>query len=104
MVHMRALVLALALASASAFRASALPSWSHVRRVPQLQMMADDPTDTPIAKFANALQGAIQNSPVAKGKLAFVKLLAGPYDEVAVRAKLNDLIASDAVVMFSFPT
>ena len=53
--------------------------------------------------FANAVQNAIQNSPIAEGKKLVVKMLAGDYDEEAARAELDRLIAADPVVMFSFP-
>ena len=49
------------------------------------------------------MQNAIQNSPIAEGKKLVVKMLAGDYDEEAARAELDRLIASDPVVMFSFP-
>ena len=53
--------------------------------------------------LANAVQNAIQNSPIAEGKKLVVKMLAGDYDEAAARAELDRLIASEPVVMFSFP-
>ena len=49
------------------------------------------------------MQNAIQNSPIAEGKKLVVKMLAGDYDEAAARAELDRLIASEPVVMFSFP-
>jgi len=72
-------------------------------RVAPLRAAEDDPTKTPVGIIANAIQGAIQNSPIAEGKKLFVKLLAGNYDEAAARAELDRLISSQNVVMFSFP-
>lgn len=56
------------------------------------------------APIANAVQNALTNSPLNEGKKAFVKLLAGPYDEAKVRSKLETLTAQDGVVMLSFTT
>lgn len=39
-----------------------------------------------------------------EGKKALVKSLAGDYDEVAVRARLNGLINDNPVLMLSFTT
>ena len=42
----------------------------------------------PYAEIANAAQNALTNSPLNEGKKAFVKMLAGNYDEAATKAKL----------------
>jgi hypothetical protein len=39
-----------------------------------------------------------------EGKKALVKSLAGEYDEVAVKARIDGLIAENPVFMFSFTT
>jgi len=64
----------------------------------------DDPTKVWYAGVANAIQNVLTNSPLNEGKKALVKSLAGEYDEVAVKARLNDLIAdsNSGVLMLSF--
>lgn len=47
---------------------------------------------------------AIQNSPLAKGKAALAKLQAGQFDEVATGKKIDELIAGNPVMLFSFST
>jgi glutaredoxin 3 len=54
------------------------------------------------ADLLNKLTVALQNSPLAKGKLALAKLQAGSYDEEAISNKLNQLIEQNSVMMFSF--
>ena len=63
---------------------------------------AEDPTKVWYAEIANTVQNLLTNSPLNEGKKAVVKMLAGPYDEVAVRAKLDGLIAAEPVLMLSF--
>ena len=94
---MRRVVVALALlaGAAEAFvapRASSAPRALH----------AEDPTKVWYAEIANTVQNLLTNSPLNEGKKAVVKMLAGPYDEVAVRAKLDGLIAAEPVLMLSF--
>jgi len=64
----------------------------------------DDPTKVWYAGVANAIQNVLTNSPLNEGKKALVKSLAGEYDEVAVKARLNGLIAdsNSGVLMLSF--
>lgn len=45
---------------------------------------------------------AIQNSPLAKGKAALAKLQAGQFDEIETGSKIDELIAGNPVVVFSF--
>ena len=93
----RQVLLALALlVGASAF---ATPGRS-VRAASALH--AEDPTKVWYAELANGIQNVLTNSPLNEGKKAFVKMLAGPYDEQAVRAKLDGLIADEPVLMLSF--
>ena len=94
---LRRVVVALALlaGAAEAFvapRASSAPRALH----------AEDPTKVWYAEIANTVQNLLTNSPLNEGKKAVVKMLAGPYDEVAVRAKLDGLIAAEPVLMLSF--
>ena len=63
---------------------------------------AEDPTKVWYAEIANTVQNLLTNSPLNEGKKAVVKMLAAPYDEVAVRAKLDGLIAAEPVLMLSF--
>lgn len=56
------------------------------------------------APIADAVQKALTNSPLNEGKRAFVKFLAGPYDEAKVRSKLESVTQDDGVVMLSFTT
>jgi len=62
----------------------------------------DDPTKVWYATLANGIQNVLTNSPLKEGKKALVKMIAGPYDEVAVRAKLQNLITTKPAVMLSF--
>ncbi|KAG8465998.1 hypothetical protein KFE25_005568 [Diacronema lutheri] len=66
--------------------------------------MADDPTANPFVQAINAFTVAINESPVSKFKVGLAKLQAGSYDEGATRARVDELIASNAVTMFSFTT
>jgi glutaredoxin 3 len=50
----------------------------------------------------NDLTIAIQNSPLAKGKAALAKLQAGQFDEIATGSKIDELIAGNPVMVFSF--
>lgn len=63
-----------------------------------------DPTKVWYAEIANGIQNVLTNSPLKDGKKALVKSLAGDYDEVAVRARLDGLIESsqNGVLMLSF--
>lgn len=62
----------------------------------------EDPTKVWYAGIADGIQNLLTNSPLNEGKKALVKSLAGEYDEVAVREKLNDLIEKEPVLMLSF--
>ena len=65
---------------------------------------ADDPTGSPVIKAIDALQEALQQSPVASLKKGLAKLQAGDYDEVAFKAKLETMIKEQPAIMFSFTT
>ena len=96
-----ALSVLLLLSPASAFAAGgtlrAAPRHNAVR-------MADDVNlDNPFLKAINGLQEAMQTSSVAEFKAKFAKMQAGSYDEAAVNAKLDSLMAEPAI-MFSFTT
>lgn len=62
----------------------------------------DDPTKVWYANIANGIQGILTNSPLNEGKKALVRSLAGDYDRVAVRAKLDSLVKENPVLMLSF--
>ena len=64
----------------------------------------EDPTKVWYAELANVVQNALTNSPLNEGKKAFVKMLAGNYDEAATKAKLLSLIDEKPVLMLSFTT
>lgn len=64
----------------------------------------DDPTKVWYAGVADAIQNVLTNSPLNEGKKALVKSLAGNYDQAAIRAKLDTLIADKPVLMLSFRT
>jgi len=63
-----------------------------------------DPTKSLLAGFANIVGNALTKSPLNEGKKALVKSLAGPYDQAAIRAQLDGLIANKPVLMLSFRT
>ena len=91
-----ALAVALACSVSAFHQAPSQPARSELVR------HAEDPTKVWYADLANGVQNLLQNSPLNEGKKAFVKMLAGPYDEQAVRAKLDGLIADEPVLMLSF--
>lgn len=65
----------------------------------------NDPTKVWYAGVANSIQNVLSsNSPLREGKKALVKSLAGDYDEAAVKARLDGLIADSitGVLMLSF--
>ena len=62
----------------------------------------NDPTKVWYAAIADTVQNILTNSPLNEGKKALVRKLAGEYDAVAVRAKLEGLIANEPVLMLSF--
>mmetsp|Transcript_4170 Transcript_4170/g.6322 ORF Transcript_4170/g.6322 Transcript_4170/m.6322 type:complete len:116 (-) Transcript_4170:501-848(-) len=62
----------------------------------------NDPTKVWYAEIANGIQNILTNSPLNEGKKALVKALAGDYDEIATKAKLEGLISDHPVVMLSF--
>ena len=64
----------------------------------------DDPTKVWYAGIADAVQNVLTNSPLNEGKKALVKSLAGDYNQAAVRARLDGLIADKPVLMLSFRT
>ena len=64
----------------------------------------EDPTKAWYAEIANVVQNALTNSPLNEGKKAFVKMLAGNYDEAATKARLLSLIQEKPVLMPSFTT
>ena len=94
---LRRVVVALALLAGAA-EAFVAPRASSSGRA----LYAEDPTKVWYAEIANTVQNLLTNSPLNEGKKAVVKMLAGPYDEVAVRAKLEGLIADEPVLMLSF--
>merc|ERR1719201_1114660 len=63
---------------------------------------SNDPTKVWYAAIADTVQNVLTNSPLNEGKKALVRKLAGEYDAVAVRAKLEGLIANEPVLMLSF--
>ena len=63
---------------------------------------SNDPTKVWYAAIADTVQNILTNSPLNEGKKALVRKLAGEYDAVAVRAKLEGLIANEPVLMLSF--
>lgn len=64
----------------------------------------EDPTKSFAANIADAVQNALTNSPLNDAKKALVKSLAGNYDAVAVRARLEGLISEKPVLFLSFRT
>ena len=66
--------------------------------------MNEDPTGSPFIQAINALQEAIQTSPIAKFKKEFAKMQAGSYDEAATKKKLESQIADTPAIMYSFTT
>ena len=102
MLYARASALLLLLASAAhAFAGSAAPSQSSRSAV---RMASDDPTGSPFIQAINTLQEAIQTSPAAAIKKGLAKMIAGDYDQTAVKAKLDAYINAPGAVMFSFTT
>jgi len=98
------LVLIIALiASAHAFMPSRQPLRT-LRPTRRALGGENDPTKTFIASIANVVQNIVTNSPINKGKQALVAMLAGNYDVVATKAKLDGLISDEPVVMLSFTT
>mmetsp|Transcript_26101 Transcript_26101/g.80320 ORF Transcript_26101/g.80320 Transcript_26101/m.80320 type:complete len:100 (-) Transcript_26101:390-689(-) len=93
-----AVALALFASAATAFQAPRAPLRRHVS---VRASNDDDPTKVWYAELANGIQNLLTNSPLNEGKKAVVKMLAGPYDEAAVNAKLDGLLA-EPVVMLSF--
>jgi len=86
----------------SAFAGRALPSSTLTAFMCPGSDKDDDPTKVWYAGLADAIQNVLTNSPLNEGKKALVKSLAGEYDQEAVRAKLNGLIADKPVLMLSF--
>ena len=78
-------------------------SFQHVAtKTPSRVVLASsDPTKVWYAEVANGLQKVLTNSPLNEGKKMLVKALAGPYDEVATKAKL-EAYTKEPVVMLSF--
>lgn len=92
-------ILALMAATAAGFLQQPGPV---VRRQNGVAMHSSDPTKVWYAELANAVQNVLTNSPLNEGKKQFVKMLAGPYDEAAVREKLVGLTQKEPVLMLSF--
>lgn len=69
---------------------------------PRVVCHDSDPTKVWYADVANGIQNLLTNSPLNEGKKAVVKLLAGPYDQEATRAKLTGLVDETPVLMLSF--
>ncbi|KAL1525101.1 hypothetical protein AB1Y20_019973 [Prymnesium parvum] len=81
-----------------------LPTSTLVRvRTPRMRD-TDDVIGSPFLKAINSLQETIQQSPVANLKKGLAKLQAGNYDQPVVKAKLEQLIRENDVIMFSFTT
>ena len=78
-----------------------IPPLAAPRRVATV-VSSSDPTKVWYADVANAVQNVLTNSPLNEAKKAVVKLLAGPYDAAAVRAKLDGLIETEPVLFLSF--
>ena len=63
----------------------------------------NDPTKAMFAQLADGLQTVLtSNSPLNEGKKALVRALAGNYDVDATKAKLENLIADNSILMLSF--
>lgn len=63
----------------------------------------NDPTKAMFAQLADGLQTVLtSNSPLNEGKKALVRALAGDYDVDATKAKLDNLIADNSILMLSF--
>ena len=59
-------------------------------------------SSSPLEGVINAVTVALRNSPINAGKKALAKAQAGEYDAPAVRAKVEALIADNAVMVFSW--
>ena len=59
-------------------------------------------TAGPLGGLIDAISKAVQNSPLAAGKLALAESQAAGYDPALAAAKVDELVAENAVVMFSF--
>ena len=98
MLYRAAIALFLCLAPEG--HALSLPSSTRSARLPSVARAsvltcAEDPTGNPFIQAINGLQEAIQNSPAAKFKKGLAKLQAGDYDEIAMRAQLDGIIAGN---------
>ena len=101
MLYRAAIALFLCLAPEG--HALSLPSSTRSARLPSVARAsvltcAEDPTGNPFIQAINGLQEAIQNSPAAKFKKGLAKLQAGDYDEIAMRAQLDGIIAGELPV------
>eukprot|EP00873_Tetraselmis_striata_P016726 jgi/Tetstr1/436990/TSEL_025762.t1 len=65
---------------------------------------ADTFLASPGGKFVSWLGNTITASPLNEGKVRLARLQAGGYDPALARAKMEGLIASEKVVVFSFST
>ncbi|KAH8087681.1 protein disulfide oxidoreductase [Aureococcus anophagefferens] len=90
---LRRLVFALALLAGAA-EAFVAPRASSSARA----LHAEDPTKVWYAEIANTVQNLLTNSPLNEGKKAVVKMLAGPYDEVAAKQLVDAKGAKYTVV------
>jgi hypothetical protein len=95
----RLLLLSLAVVGSSAFTPATRTRHSRARSI-----VMDSGDSNPLLGAINAFGNMLTASPINEGKKALVKSLAGPYDEVAVRAKLDGLVSSEPVIMLSFTT
>ena len=63
---------------------------------------AGESTSGPLGGLINAIAKAVQNSPLAAGKQALAESQAAGYDPALAAAKVDALVAENAVFMFSF--
>jgi glutaredoxin 3 len=56
----------------------------------------------PLEDAINSLTVALKNSPINQGKKALAKAQAGSYDAQATRAKIENLITDNKVLVFSW--
>ena len=97
-------MLVVSVAALTAYATGTAPMLQAARPAVRIRMQADDPIGSPFVKAINALQEAIQTSPIAKFKKQMAVMQAGDYDKPAVSAKLESLISDNGAVMFSFTT
>mmetsp|Transcript_36073 Transcript_36073/g.66659 ORF Transcript_36073/g.66659 Transcript_36073/m.66659 type:complete len:90 (+) Transcript_36073:128-397(+) len=58
--------------------------------------------DSPVGQFIQGLSKSLSSGFIGQGKVAMIKAMAGEYDEAKAQATIDEAIASNKVVMFSF--